>query len=655
MNPPRVKRVVRLFFAALLAAATQPVRAAAQTTAPHAQGTTTPSAQSTTTSQARDRGITGSITGRLVGEGGEPLAQVTVFLSGRSAGAPTQRTATTDDEGNFVFADLQPGIYSVFALAPGYYSETAAQGEAASAGLRLGDSTTLRLTKGGVITGAVTDPNGGPIVALPVRAYRVRALEGEPAGAVSPYLPFGSQTQTDDRGIYRIFGLTPGVYVVAAGGAGAGPISPYEGDSPTFYPSSTADTAAEVTVRAGQEAVGVDISYRDERGQRVSGELQFPADLRDMNAGARIMLVHAATGSTVAASFASARDAERRFQLDGVADGDYELRAVLTTPDGVTRSSTPLPISVRGADMTGLRLVLAPLGSLSGTLVVETPPAPLRESELCRAAAPAPRLLAQEVLLTARRDDERAAGSPQRPGQFTRSTASPDETGAFTLRNLEAGRYRLQVRPLDESLYVRSVQLPAPAPTVEGNAPRTAGTTQTARAGATGAARTTGATGPGIAAGRGPVTLRTGQQVSGVVARVAYGAALLGGRLTAPENAPENSERAEGAGASGSHARVYLVPAEAERTDDLLGYAETNTTSDGAFVFRNIPPGRYLLAVRAAAVATPTPERPPFWDAAGRAALRREAEAARFAFGLQPCQRLTGVALPFRPTAATQD
>jgi hypothetical protein len=646
MKPPRLQRANKLLCAALLGAVLQPARTTAQTIAVPSNP------QSTPTAPTVDKGAAGSITGRVVAESGEPLAQVTVFLSSRNGSASSQRTATTDDEGSFVFADLPPGIYNVITSLPGYYSETAAQGEAAPAGLRPGDSATIKLTKGGIITGTVTDLNGTPIVALPVRAYHVRVLESDSTPAVLSLSPLGYQTQTDDRGIYRIFGLMPGIYVVATGGAGIGPFSPYEGDAPTFYPSSTRDTAAEVAVRAGQEASGIDIRYREERGQSLSGELQLPADLRDLSVGANIQLIHSASGAIMATAFASPRGVGRGFQLDGVADGDYELRATLTTPDGAARSSAPLRVSVRGADVTGLRLVLAPLSTLSGRLVVETPPTALRESELCRAAAPAPRLLAQEVLLTARLDEERAAAAPRRPGQFTRSTSWPDETGAFTLRNLEGGHYRLQIRPLDESLYVRSVQLPAPASTAAGNTPRIANAQPPARTGPTGVTTQTRATGSG-GAGRYSVTLGAGQQVSGIVVRIAYGAALLSGRLTAPESF-EQTERAAAAAPAG-RARLYLIPAEAERADDPFSYAETSAAIDGSFVFRNIAPGRYLLAIRPSAAATQTPEGFSFGNTAGRAALRREAEAARLAFDLQPCQRLSGVALPFRPSAAIKE
>ena len=94
--------------------------------------------------------------------------------------------------------------------------------------------------------------------------------------------------------------------------------------------------------------------------------------------------------------------------------------------------------------------------------------------------------------------------------------------------------------------------------------------------------------------------------------------------------------------------RVYLVPAERERAEDLLRYAEVTPTPAGSFAFTNLAPGRYLLLVRAVDPQEARP-RPPFWDADARARLRREAEAAAHTLDLQPCQRAADLTLRYTP------
>jgi hypothetical protein len=72
------------------------------------------------------------------------------------------------------------------------------------------------MIKGGVITGKVVTADNDPVVAVRVRALRIRDLNGRRPAR----LELSPDRLTDDRGIYRIFGLLPGTYLVYAGGRG---------------------------------------------------------------------------------------------------------------------------------------------------------------------------------------------------------------------------------------------------------------------------------------------------------------------------------------------------------------------------------------------------------------------------------------------------
>src|SRR5919199_530077 len=67
--------------------------------------------------------------------------------------------------------------------------------------------------RGVVITGRVPDGEGNPVIAEPVTV--------EPADDKTPQLPRGPfdgrDRMTDDRGVYRIYGLAPGRYRVSVG------------------------------------------------------------------------------------------------------------------------------------------------------------------------------------------------------------------------------------------------------------------------------------------------------------------------------------------------------------------------------------------------------------------------------------------------------
>jgi protocatechuate 3,4-dioxygenase beta subunit len=587
----------------------------------------------------RERGAresaSGSITGRVVGESGEPLPGALVYVGHRGTVPQlirAQRVAA-DDEGNFQVTGLDPGLYSVLANIPGYVTDTDFLTGRPSA-YRPGDTVSLRLVKGGVITGTVTDTQGDPLVGIGVRAYRVRDLDGR--ALALGYNP-GWEDKTDDRGVYRIFGLMPGVYVVAAGttsrGFFYGYVAAHAGDVPTFYPSATRDTASEITVRAGQENAGVDIRYRDEQGRNVTGRVETPAGSQaDTNVGFSVTLAYASTGIQAGINFLQPN--ALTFAFDGVADGEYDVQAVATARDGQAATSVPQRVSVRGADVTGLKLTLAPLASVSGSLSIEQAKATERESETCKQQRAS--MLPQETLVTLVADRR----APARGQAATRTSlareAAPDASGSFTLRGLEPGRYRLVVRPFDESLYVRSVQIPAsasalgpPAPSYNNKGP--AGKVLDKSSEEKNARLAT--------AMRDALEVRAGQQVSGVTARLAEGAAALSGRVVIAEGYPPQPF---------SQMRVYLVPAEreGERADDPLRYFDATPDASGAFAFKSLPPGRYLVVARPAPESThDAPARPPHWDAESRALLRRHAEDAKLPVELQPCQRATDFVL----------
>jgi len=282
--------------------------------------------QQTTVIPRPDEPASGTISGRVVNENGQSLIGATVFV--RAVGTSTPgRTTITDSEGNFQLSALDQSAYSVSAMLPAY--ATAPRDSDTPTYYRVGDSVRLELVRGGVITGTVTTAAGESVVAINVRAYRIRDAKGQPPK--SPLTSFGERS-TDDRGVYRIYGLAPGTYLVAAGGSGYSYgfwMNGYDSDSPTYAPSSTRDNAAEITVRIGEES-SVDIRYRGEPGHTVSGTIKAQG-----TNGATITLVPAGNGFIPSGSNYQPRGT-RGFAISGVGDGDYELVAQeVVSPQGV--------------------------------------------------------------------------------------------------------------------------------------------------------------------------------------------------------------------------------------------------------------------------------------------------------------------------------
>ena len=617
----RLNGLRALLLLCLLVVAATPARAQESATAEQAPATTT----------ARTRAVetlsTGSITGRVVSEDGRPLADTVVLLNRMYARAPGPPTnATTDSDGKFLVSGLEAGLYSVNAMQPGFTVPDALTDTSEPAYYRIGDSVNLTLLKGGVITGTVRDANGEPVIAVPVRTLRLRDSLGRPA--TGRFTGFYPDRMTDDRGVYRIYGLPPGTYLVSAGGSQRLILTnAYENDAPTFFPSSTRDTAAEVPVRAGEEATNVDIRYRGERGHTISGTVSGFLETK-MPAGVSITLRQAAGGGFETTTFIMP-NVKTGFALNGVSDGVYELAAQQWGVSNDSAASIPRRVTIKGADLTGIELVLSPLASISGRVQLEAPP-----KETCADGRGG---TLTETAINARRDQKNQTEEASRFQFFSSSGGVPNNQGEFTIPNLLTGTYRLSVRLPSDAWYVRSISLPSA--TVAAAQPTAPAKSAQPKSAATAVAAPSSA----AAASSPVVTLATGARLANVTVQIAQDAAGLRGRVVSA--APEGAE-----GASlPANLRVYLVPAERERAEDVLRYSEATAASDGVFSFQNLAPGRYWLIARSVP-ETETPERTPrplAWDADTRVKLRREAEAANTAIELQPCQRAVDYALRY--------
>lgn len=575
--------------------------------------------QSSGTEEARaGSSYTGKITGRVVGEDGRPMPDAAVYLYRSYARVPgPPKTVTTDSDGKFQALDLAPGLYTVSATLPGFVATPDAATEVGDARYyRLGDSVTLSLVKGGVITGTVRDANGEPVVAVSVRAVRMRDANGRTLPRSFNYSP---PRMTDDRGIYRLYGLQPGTYIVMAGGSMgfSGLPNAYDSDAPTFFPSSTRDTAAEVSVRGGEEATGTDIRYRGERGRIISGSISGTID-PNLRYSLSVSLALPSNGAYESTTFVQP-GTKPSFSFNGISDGEYELTAQQGLGGGESAVSAPRRVTVKGSDVTGIELSLAPLGSIAGSVFLEAPP-----KETCGDKRGATFL---ETLITARRDEKIQLLEVTRTPFLLGSGSIPDDQGKFTIHNVQTGSYRLTVRLPSDAWYVRSITLPA------AQAARPAGPQSKP-------AETKSAQSSSV------ITLKTGDHVANVAVNIAQDAANLRGRV-----APAT----EGA-ILPANLKVYLVPQERERADDVLRYSEAAIESDGAFTLANLAPGRYLIIVRPAPENDPLERspRPLAWDTTTRAKLRREAEAANTPVELKSCQRIGDQVLRYSPSQAAK-
>jgi len=202
----------------------------------------------------------------------------------------------------------------------------------------------------------------------------------------------------DDRGIYRIYGLRPGSYIVGASGRIVESFSPYAGSAMTYHPSSTHDTAAEVAVASGAEASGVNIQFRGGPGYVVSGTVTTTS----APSSTHISLINTDISAVTGSGYVRPDDPRKGFMIQGVNNGNYEIVAYSYDGREIVASSTPRSVTISGADVTGLELRMAPLASVSGQALIEA------SSNLCGNKS---KRAMEEIMIYARSDDPSALAS----------------------------------------------------------------------------------------------------------------------------------------------------------------------------------------------------------------------------------------------------
>jgi protocatechuate 3,4-dioxygenase beta subunit len=244
----------------------------------------------------------------------------------------------------------------------------------------------------------------------------------------------------DERGRYRIFGLTPGEYVVAAMPTANGvparaltdadvdaalkgvhvatpAVDPAVSYAPVYFPGTAREGDAQtITLAVGEERDGIDIRVEQTRNAGVDGVVTS-ADGQPVQ---NVLVMLASAGGFSPLTFTSAARVlqDGRFTFANVRPGSYTLIAQSAGPQA--SQFAMLSLEVAGNDVPGLQLMMRPALKLAGRIVFEG---------TAQAPSPAGRSIPLQPL---------TPGMPL-PSQMTRTT----EAGAFTLTNVMPGRYKI--------------------------------------------------------------------------------------------------------------------------------------------------------------------------------------------------------------------
>ncbi|MCL6546897.1 MAG: carboxypeptidase-like regulatory domain-containing protein [Bryobacteraceae bacterium] len=236
---------------------------------------------------------------------GVPLARSRVLLMPVRSTAP-QISAYADARGAFRM-EAPAGVYALGAERPGYaftwYGQRVWNGRGTPIVLDQDGrfSAEIRLRRLGAISGEIRDENGAGLWDFPVAVYRdTRPLQ------------LAAQGKSDDRGVFRIAGLSPGRYLVRTGYQELG----HEGGYlPTFYGGSiAAESAQSIEVQLDADVEGLVLTPQTGHLLRLKGKVTFP--------GSNVVRLY---GDVEALS--SVVDNAGHFSFERLAPGSYYLAA----------------------------------------------------------------------------------------------------------------------------------------------------------------------------------------------------------------------------------------------------------------------------------------------------------------------------------------
>jgi hypothetical protein len=331
--------------------------------------------------------------GRVMSADGKaPIRRARLAL--QSASLQQTRLASTDLDGRFEFAELPAGRYRLSATKGSYVPTEYSQRRPSQPGtaIELAAGQTIErveilMSQGAVITGQVLDDIGDPAAFMRVGAMRRVYRDGRPR-----LEPVGHVVETNDIGQYRLFGLAPGSYYVAASGTvwsvEASPRSEAPTFAPTYYPGTmNVAEAQRVKVDRGEERPGVDLALRPIRAVRVSGTA-FDSSGRPLDSVHLLSLdpiggVAATGGMGIGAATVVRPDGT--FAIGSVAPGEYILAGLARDARTGESESAGMRVWVAGEEVSGLALVTTAGARVTGRIVTDggsSPPFGTKEASV---------------------------------------------------------------------------------------------------------------------------------------------------------------------------------------------------------------------------------------------------------------------------------
>jgi hypothetical protein len=395
-----------------------------------------------------DHPRTASVSGRVV-IGDNPAVGVQVALVPETGNEGIRR-AKTDQDGHYLLDSLASGYYTIHVVAP-----TLAVQARGSQGRRITlqeavklENIDFALVPGGVITGRVTDGDGSPIID---QFPTIKVVDEK--GRTTNFTPCPQESETDDRGIYRIYGLPPGRYIIAFGVDWNGPrmdqnesvVVPRQLYPLTYYPGVLEEAGSKpVEVTAGGEITGIDIRLTVKRSL-------FKATGTVVDAPTGAPIVGAAVSHGLSTSWPGAYETVRsdsggRIKLDRLQAGTHFLTLPNDYSQATNSFSDRVTFEISDGDVDGLQVRVHHGLAISGVVVSAGANDEGNSTALANCEVHAMQL----------------GTTPNNViPNWNYAAGARIAVGSFRLAGLSPGKYRLQLsNDGEDSLYISYIDVP---------------------------------------------------------------------------------------------------------------------------------------------------------------------------------------------------